>query len=99
MNRDSLIDDAVASKITKNFNQKLVEMVKSNYFDRSMISQKDLDKCAKATEPKPTLDQVAARLFDCHEKHLEKVEATRREVEELRFLKGGGDDIDIECKF
>jgi hypothetical protein len=65
-----------------------------------MVSKADIEKAKKANEPKPNLDDVAARLWASHDRHLERVEVMRKEVEEERYHKGGNlDGIDEECKF
>lgn len=43
-----------------------------------MVSQSDIEKAKKANEPHPDLMDVAARLFGCHDKHLERIEETRK---------------------
>lgn len=64
-----------------------------------MISKADLAKVLAKQEYHPTFEQVTARLWEAHERHLARIEETRKEVKEQQYLHGGGDDIDIECKF
>jgi hypothetical protein len=65
-----------------------------------MVSKADIDKAKKANQPKASVDATTARLWACHDKHIEKIEQIRKVVEEERFHKGGNlDGIDEECKF
>jgi hypothetical protein len=65
-----------------------------------MVSKADIERAKKGSEPKPTLEEVAARLWACHDKHLMRVENLRQEMEQERFKKGGDlNQISEECKF
>lgn len=64
-------------------------MITNSVYDESMVSRADIERAKKANEPKPTLEEVAARLWACHDKHLIRVENLRSELEEQRFKKGG----------
>jgi hypothetical protein len=47
-----------------------------------MVSKADIERAKRVSEPKPTLEEVAARLWACHDKHLIRVENLRSELEE-----------------
>ena len=84
----------------KDFAKAYNNLVRTNFYDKSMIAQADIERAEKARQPKPTLEQVAARLWACHDKHLERVEECRKRVEEERFKKGNDlDTVTEECKF
>lgn len=64
-----------------------------------MISKKDLARVFAKQQYHPTFEEVTARLWEAHDRHLARIEETRKELREQQYLRGGGDDIDIECKF
>lgn len=97
---NAVVDDLTMEPVeAKTFEEKLVELISSNLYDQTMVSKHDMIKVQKKLENHPTLEQVAARLFEAHERHLARIEQTRKEVEEQRYLNGGGDGIDRECRF
>ena len=79
--------------VQKDFEKALNSLVMTNFYDNSMVSKQDIYKAKKANEMKQIeFDDVTARLWDCHDKHVERVETLRLQLEEERFKKGG--DLD-----
>lgn len=92
--------DGAKKIVLKDFAKAYNELVQTNFYDNSMVSKADIERAKRASEPKPTLEEVAARLWASHDKHLERIEELRKVVEEERFHKGGNlDGLDEECKF
>jgi hypothetical protein len=101
-NPDALedIQPAKKTKPSKAFQKAYNELIQNNVYDNSMVSKADIERAKKGSEPKPTLEEVAARLWACHDKHLMRVENLRQEMEQERFKKGGDlNQISEECKF
>ena len=65
-----------------------------------MVAKADIEKAKKANDDKPKFEDVVSRLWGCHDKHLERIEKVRAQLEEERFKKGGDPDaLNEECKF
>ena len=62
----------------KDFAKAYNELVQTNFYDSSMVSKSDIDKAKKANEPHTDVNEVTARLWGCHDKHLERIEETRK---------------------
>lgn len=64
---DTLNQSSAKKNTIKDFAKAFNNIVQSNFFDDKMISKADREAVKKTTQPKPTLEQVAARLWACHE--------------------------------
>lgn len=85
----------------KDFAKAYNELVQTNFYDSSMVSKHDIEKAKKANQEHSLGDEVSARLWGCHDRHLLRIEEIRKVVEQERYLKGGhGYEMeDAECKF
>lgn len=83
-NLDALEDIKPAKTKAKGkaFDKAYNELIQNNVYDSSMVSKADIERAKRVSEPKPTLEEVAARLWACHDKHLIRVENLRSELEE-----------------